>query len=479
MSFDTTSVNTGRVITMPAECAANPLQRALADAIIRMVPMDELRILLACGAKVNEQVTQGLRPMHYAVWQNNEAAVNLLLVRNADINAIDEVGYSALHLAAEHGYYNLAKILLNSGCKVDYREPTDDPYPRTTLCDEPLRLALRNRHYDVARLLLERGADPNKRYFFGSEINLATDVESLELLLTFGANTEARDRSGITPLMRAVRTNGNIDSVLLLLQYGADVNAMTDARNDYRTVLHYAVLSGNASLVTLLIKQGARVDIPAPLPEPDSPSPLDLAVLRGDPALVRILLENGANVNRCSPIIGSPLHVACADNIPHRVEIMKMLLSYGADPNVRVVGDIATNAILRPPLAELIASNEVVTPEELHLLLKYGARVILKTQFRDPDGLLNCLGNMDPESPSFQLILDAAEEFDPCMIRRNRDLNDNQRVLLLNRATNPIPLKSRLRAHFRRMFGRNLPEFVPSLFIPRELQSYLLYEHSF
>lgn len=230
---------------MPAECAANPLQRALADAIIRMVPMDELRILLACGAKVNEQVTQGLRPLHYAVWQNNEAAVNLLLVRNAEVNAIDEVGYSALHLAAEHGYYDLAKILLNGGAKVDYREPTDDPYPRTTLCDEPLRLALRNRHYDVARLLLERGADPNKRYFFGSEINLATDIESLELLLKFGANTEARDRSGITPLMRAVRTSGNFDSVLLLLQYGANVNAMTDARNDYRTVLHYAVLSGN------------------------------------------------------------------------------------------------------------------------------------------------------------------------------------------------------------------------------------------
>lgn len=52
-----------------------------------------------------------------------------------------------------------------------------------------------------------------------------------------------------------------------------------------------------------------------------------------------------------------------------------MLLSYGADPNVRVVGDIATNAILRPPLAELIASNEIVTPEELRLLMKYGARV--------------------------------------------------------------------------------------------------------
>lgn len=54
---------------------------------------------------------------------------------------------------------------------------------------------------------------------------------------------------------------------------------------------------------------------------------------------------------------------------------LKMLLSYGADPNIRVVGDIATNAVLRPPLAELIASNEDVKPEELRLLMKYGARV--------------------------------------------------------------------------------------------------------
>jgi ankyrin repeat protein len=110
----------------------------------------------------------------------------------------------------------------------------------------------------------------------------------------------------------------------MLMHYNAQVNAMTDARNDFRTVLHYAVLSGNVILVNLLLKQGARVDIRAPFPEPDRPSPLDLAILRGDPALVRILLENGANVNRCSPIIGSPLHVACADNIPHRMEIMKV-----------------------------------------------------------------------------------------------------------------------------------------------------------
>jgi hypothetical protein len=54
---------------MPTECITNPLQRELADSIIRMEPLDELRILIACGAKANEPVTQGLRPLHYAVWQ--------------------------------------------------------------------------------------------------------------------------------------------------------------------------------------------------------------------------------------------------------------------------------------------------------------------------------------------------------------------------------------------------------------------------
>lgn len=56
-------------------------------------------------------------------------------------------------------------------------------------------------------MLLENGADPNKRYFFGAEINLITDAEGLELLLAFGAHTETRDRAGMTPLMKAARQN--------------------------------------------------------------------------------------------------------------------------------------------------------------------------------------------------------------------------------------------------------------------------------
>ena len=101
----------------------------------------------------------------------------------------------------------------------------------------------------------------------------------------------------------------------------------------------------------------------------------------------------------------------------------------------------------------------------------------MKTQFRDPDGLLNCLSSLTADDPVFDVLLHAAEEFDPCMIRRNAHISDEQRDLLLERGTNPLPLKAQVRTHFRRLFGRNLPEFVPSLFAPQTLKNYLLYCH--
>lgn len=81
-----------------------------------------------------------------------------------------------------------------------------------------------------------------------------------------------------------------MESVLLLLQYGADVNALTDVRHDYRTVLHYAILSGNHETVNLLIKQGAKVNYTY---EYQKPTALDLAILRGDPDLVKMMIKAG------------------------------------------------------------------------------------------------------------------------------------------------------------------------------------------
>ncbi|XP_013175725.1 PREDICTED: ankyrin repeat domain-containing protein 29-like [Papilio xuthus] len=449
--------------------------RELADSIIRMVPLDEIRILLACGAKVNEPVTQGLRPLHYAIWQRHLEATRLLLVRGGDVNARDDCGYSALHLAAEHGYTELVRLLLQSGAAVDYRVDSGEQFPRTTLCDEPLRLAIRNKHYEVARLLLEHGADPNKRYFFGAEINLVSDPEYLELLLSFGANPDSRDRAGLTPLMKAARQKRGIEAVLLLISHGADVNAMADARNDYRTVMHYAVLSGNPDMVNLLIKQGGRVNYEGV--ELNKPSALDLAILKGDVAMVQMLMSAGAHVNASSSVIGSPLHVACSDNIDNRKEIVKLLLESGADPNLKVLNE-EDGAQLRPALAEYLASNVEPSATIVSLLLRYGARVIMKTQFRDPDGILNHLQNITSEQYEhiFYLLLEAAESFDLCMIKRNSTLTAEQKQTLIERAKNPISLLAQTRIYLRKYFGTDLVDIVKTLEIPAILHQYLLFE---
>jgi len=81
-----------------------------------------------------------------------------------------------------------------------------------------------------------------------------------------------------------------IASVLLLLSYGADVNAMADSRHDYRTVLHYAILGGDPAVINLLLKQGARLDLG---PDYQKPTALDLAILKGDPSIVEMLLQAG------------------------------------------------------------------------------------------------------------------------------------------------------------------------------------------
>lgn len=64
------------------------LQRELASAIERLAPLDEIRILLACGARVDGIVNQGLKPIHYAVYNNFLPAVKLLILRGCNINAM-------------------------------------------------------------------------------------------------------------------------------------------------------------------------------------------------------------------------------------------------------------------------------------------------------------------------------------------------------------------------------------------------------
>ncbi|KAG9510170.1 Ankyrin-2, partial [Fragariocoptes setiger] len=414
------------------------LQRDLADTISRLGPLDDIRILLACGARVNEPVTQGLMPIHYAAYQKYDEAVRLLLLRGCDINAMDDNGYTPLHLCAERGYYDLLEMLIKNGAKVRF---TDIQRPAgASIADEPLSLAIKRGHLECAELLLKHGADPNARYFLGSEINLVSilKISAIELLLRYGANPDSRDRSGLTPLMKAARHPQGYATVKLLIDYGADVNDIAGERHDYRTVLHHSIFSGNIGLIRLLLYSGARY----PNFCFDKPSPLDIAIIGGRPDIARLLIEFGANVNSgANTTIGLPLHTALTQRVDNKREIVKLLLDSGANVNSITVSESRN---LGPPLLDYLHSfnarelrrrsssnpaqsfnhsnnncntdnyNDELDIEIIRTLLQYGARVIFKNPSSDPLGLIKELERVANGLTNLlvHLLLDAAEKID-------------------------------------------------------------------
>lgn len=178
-----------------------------------------------------------------------------------------------------------------------------------------------------------------------------------------------------------------------------------------------------------------------------------------------------------------------------------MLLTNGADPNLKVYNDTTDrNSQLRPVLVEYLASNERPSLAVVNLLIRYGARVsfqllytnnnvilfwllaqvIMKTQFRDPDGTLNALQNVVGSNADsiFCLLLEASEAFDICMIRRNNVLKPEQKSALLDLARCPLSLMRQVRFFLRRKCGRKLMGTAETFDMPKTLIKYVLFDYS-
>jgi ankyrin repeat protein len=152
--------------------------------------------------------------------------IKLLIAHKADVHARDSSGKTPLHIAM-HGNLELTKLLLDAGASVHERLFEEDhsrrPRPPPSAGNTPLHWAAETGRLDLAKLLLENGADVNaKNQASQTPLHFAARANQIELakfLFASRAKINSRDTSGRTPLHEAT-LKGHKEMVQWLLEQG-------------------------------------------------------------------------------------------------------------------------------------------------------------------------------------------------------------------------------------------------------------------
>ena len=231
-------LNDGLDINTPALSNRTPLLWASLSSSGEFI-----ETLIDLGANVNAQRTDDKEaPLTLSSGWNKFMAVYLLLDRGADANIASADGNSPLHTAVSKGFFDITKLLVEKGSYVNLQNKEG----RT-----PLFLSVKNKHEQLIKLLIENEADvrigykensterfylvrgKNRgraawHYIAGEQVN---EPEIIDLLVKSGANVNAQDAEGFTPLHMAA-IHGNLKIVKKLVDLDADVNIVaTDGKN--------------------------------------------------------------------------------------------------------------------------------------------------------------------------------------------------------------------------------------------------------
>jgi ankyrin repeat protein len=176
-------------------------------------------VALGLSAIVAAQTTPGAAVAEAAM-RGDTAAVRVLLKQAADVNGSQGDGMTALHWAAMRGDLELAQMLVYAGANV--------------------RATTRLGTYTPL--------------FLGSQQGNAAIVEAL---IKAGSDVKSGTPNGTTPLMVAA-ASGDVDTVKVLVDHGADVNAEDGVRS--QTPLMYAAAANRTAVIALLAGRGAKLE---------------------------------------------------------------------------------------------------------------------------------------------------------------------------------------------------------------------------
>ena len=302
--------------------------------------------LVTKGANPNIRDTAGWAPLDYAIRFDKIDTISALVQSSYQLDCVQkipthEIPIIPIHLACEKSNTKVVDVLIQYGADVNRK------YNGLT----PLMVACKRGHNGIIqRLLQEPNIDIDAVDSISGKCALHFAILTSEIvtaLVTKGANPNIRDESGWTPVDYAIGHN-NIDAISALLQSSYQLDCVQKLLA-HEIPIHFACEQSTAEVVDVFIRYGADVNR-----KHNGMTPLMVACKRGHYGIVQRLLKsqklivNAQDSNRLTA-----LHFSVQSN---SVEIVCTLLLKGADPNI---------AITSTPLITACASSNLQIVKEL------------------------------------------------------------------------------------------------------------------